>query len=107
VTLGADKGYAAKDLVLELRALNMRRHVAQNSSGRRSAIDRRTIRHPGCAASQRLRPRIEEVCGWIKPGAFLRKTRFRGLARVDLAVTFVAAAAHLVRLPRLLAGASP
>jgi transposase len=107
VTLGADKGYDAKDFVMELRERNVRPHIAQNSSGRRSAIDRRTTRHPGYAASQRLRKRIEEAFGWIKTVAGLRKTRFRGLARVDLAFTFVAAAYNLVRLPRLLAGASP
>jgi transposase len=107
VTLGADKGYDAKDFVMELRELNVRPHVAQNSSGRRSALDRRTTRHPGYAASQRLRKRIEEAFGWIKTVAGLRKTRFCGLARVDLAFTFVAAAYNLVRLPRLLAGASP
>ena len=107
VTLGADKGYDAKDFVMELRERNVRPHVAQNSSGRRSAIDRRTTRHPGYATSQRIRKRIEEAFGWIKTVAGLRKTRFRGLARVDLAFTFVAAAYNLVRLPRLLAGASP
>jgi transposase len=107
VTLGADKGYDAKDFVMELRELNVRPHVAQNSSGRRSAIDRRTTRHPGYATSLRIRKRIEEAFGWIKTVAGLRKTRFRGLARVDLAFTFVAAAYNLVRLPRLLAGAPP
>src|ERR687897_532565 len=107
VTLGADKGYDAKDLVMELRELNVRPHIAQNSSGRRSAIDRRTTRHPGYATSQLIRKRIEEAFGWIKTVAGLRKTRFRGLARVELAFTFVAAAYNLVRLPRLLAGASP
>jgi hypothetical protein len=55
-----------KDFVMELRERNVRPHVAQNSSGRRSAIDRRTTRHPGYAASQRLRKRIEEAFGWIK-----------------------------------------
>ena len=107
VTLGADKGYDARDFVMELRELNVRPHIAQNSSGRRSAIDRRTTRHPGYAASQRVRKRIEEAFGWIKTVAGLKKTRFCGLARVDLAFTFVAAAYNLVRLPRLLAGASP
>jgi hypothetical protein len=106
-TLGADKGYDAKDFVMELRELNVRPHVARNSSGRRSAIDRRTTRHPGYATSQRSRKRIEEAFGWIKTVAGLRKTRFRGLARVDLAFTFAAAAYNLVRLPKLLAGASP
>jgi transposase len=107
VTLGADKGYDASDFVMELRELNVRPHVAQNSSGRRSAIDRRTTRHSGYATSQRLRKRIEEAFGWIKTVAGLKKTRFCGLARVDLAFTFAAAAYNLVRLPKLLAGASP
>jgi transposase len=107
VTLGADKGYDAKDFVMELRELNVRPHIADNSSGRRSAIDRRTTRHPGYATSQRLRKRIEEAFGWIKTVAGLKKTRFCGLARVDLAFTFAAAAYNLVRLRRLLAGASP
>jgi transposase len=107
ITLGADKGYDAQGLVLELRELNVRPHIAQNTSGRRSAIDRRTTRHCGYAMSQRVRKRIEEAFGWIKTVAGLKKTRFRGLARVDLAFTFAAAAYNLVRLPRLLAGASP
>ena len=97
VTLGADKGYDAKDFVMELRERNVRPHVAQNSNGRRSAIDRRTTRHPGYATSQRSRKRIEEAFGWIKTVAGLRKTRFCGLARVDLAFTFAAAAYNLVR----------
>jgi transposase len=107
ITLGADKGYDAQDLVMELRELNVRPHIAQNTSGRRSAIDRRTTRHRGYAISQRVRKRIEEAFGWIKTVAGLKKTRFRGLARVDLAFTFAAAAYNLVRLPKLLAGASP
>src|ERR671910_506396 len=103
VTLGADKGYDAKDFVMELRERNVRPHVARNSSGRRSAIDRRTTRHPGYAASQRLRKRIEEGFGWIKTTGGLRKTRHRGTARVSWMFTLTAAACNLVRLPKLLA----
>ena len=86
----------------ELRTLNVRPHVAQNTS-RRSAIDRRTTRHPGYAASQRLRKRIEEAFGWMKTIAGMRQTKLRGLDRVGWAFTFAAAAYNLVRLPRLLA----
>ncbi|SMF66100.1 Transposase [Tistlia consotensis] len=107
ITLGADKAYDAQDFVMELRELNVRPHVAQNTSGRRSAIDGRTTRHAGYATSQRVRKRIEEAFGWIKTVACLRKARFRGRARVDPAFTFAAAAYNLVRLPRLLAGVSP
>ena len=85
--------------------MNVRPHVAQNNSGRRSAIDGRTTRHVGYAASLRIRKRIEESFGWIKTIAGQRKTRFRGLDRVGWAFTFAAAAYNLVRLPKLLAGA--
>ena len=49
-------------------------HVAQNTSGRSSAIDRRTTRHGGYAVSQRIRKRIEEAFGWIKTVAGQEKT---------------------------------
>ena len=54
VTLGADRGFDAADFVNELRTLNVRPHVAQNTT-RRSAIHGRTTRHAGYAASQRIR----------------------------------------------------
>jgi transposase len=105
ITLGADKAYDAEDFVNELRAMNVTPHVAQNTSGRRSAIDGRTTRHAGYGVSQRLRKRIEEAFGWIKTDAGQRKTRFRGRDRVGWAFTFAIAAYNLVRLPKLLAAA--
>ena len=103
ITLAGDKGYDAADFVEELRTLNVRPHVAQNTSGRRSAIDRRTTRHPGYAASQRIRKRIEESFGWTKVVAGMRKTKLRGLPKVAWAFTFAVAAYNLIRLPKLLA----
>jgi len=103
VTLGADKAYDAAEHIARLRAIGVTPHVAQNTSGRRSAIDGRTTRHVGYGISQRLRKRIEEPFGWIKAAAGLRKTRHRGLARVGWIVTLTAAACNLVRLPKLLA----
>src|SRR6185312_3319968 len=46
LTLGADKGYDAADFVNELRSMNVRPHVAQNTTRRfgRSAVDARTKR---------------------------------------------------------------
>ena len=102
-TLGADKGYDAAGFVAGLRALKVTPHVTQNTSGRRSAIDGRTTRHPGYAASLRVRKRIEEAFGWIKTVGGLRKTRHRGTARVGWLFTLTAAACNLVRLPKLLA----
>jgi hypothetical protein len=106
VTLGADKGDDAADFIEELRMLTVRPHVAQNTSGRRSAVDRRTTRHPGYRASQRIRKRIEEAFGWIKTVAGLRQTKLRGRPKVAWAFTFAAAACNLVRVPKLLAAAS-
>jgi len=103
ITLGGDKGYDAASFVAALRALNATPHVAQNTSGRRSAIDGRTTRHPGYRASQIIRKRIEEVFGWSKATAPMRKTRHRGLERVGWQFTFTAAAYNLVRIPKLLA----
>lgn len=102
VTLGADKAYDATGHVASLRAIGVTPHVAQNLSGRRSAIDGHTTRHPGYAISQRIRKRIEEPFGWMKATAWLRKTRHRGLGRVGWIVTLTATAANLVRLPKLL-----
>ena len=102
-TLGADKAYDAAGFVAGLRALNVTPHVAQNTSGRRSAIDARTTRHPGYAVSLRVRKRIEEAFGWIKTVGGLRKTRHRGTARVGWMFTLTATACNLVRLPKLLA----
>jgi hypothetical protein len=106
LTLGADKGYDAADFVEDLRALNVRPHVARNTAKRRSAIDGRTTRHPGYGASQRVRKRIEEAFGWIKTVAGLRKTKLRGLPKVDWAFTFAAAAYNLVRAPKLIGAAA-
>ena len=101
LTLGADKAFDAQDFVNELRSMRVTPHVAQNTA-RRSAIDRRTTRHPGYAVSQRVRKRIEEAFGWIKTVARQEKTRFRGVERVGFAFTLAAAAYNLVCLPRLL-----
>ena len=103
ITLGADKGYDAQDFVNEARSMKVTPHVAQNTSGRCSAIDGRTTRHGGYGVSQRIRKRIEEAFGWIKTVAGQDKTKFRGRDRVGWAFTFAAAAYNLVRLPKLMA----
>src|SRR6202035_4374569 len=82
ITLGADQAYDAEDFVNELRSMNATPHVAQNTSGRSSAIDGRTTRHTGYAISQRIRKRIEEAFGWMKTVAGQERTKFRGRDRV-------------------------
>ena len=80
ITLGADKAYDAEDFVNELRSMTVTPHVAQNTSGRSSAIDARTTRHGGYAVSQRVRKRIEEAFGWIKTVAKGRRRRSSAVA---------------------------
>ena len=81
--------------------------MAQNNSGRRSAIDGRTTRHAGYDKSLKVRAWIETHFGWIKAAAGMRQVKQRGLARVDALFQFAMAASNLVRLPKLMAaGAS-
>jgi transposase len=101
ITLGGDKNYDVRDFVDSLRGMHVTPHVAQNDTNRRSAIDERTTRHPGYAVSMRKRKRVEEIFGWLKTVALMRKTRYRGLMRVEWMFTFAVAAYNLVRMRKL------
>ena len=84
ITVAADKGYDTRDFVAGLRAMHVTPHVAQHTTGRRSAIDARTTRHPGYAISQRKRKLVEQGFGWMKTIGGLRKLRHRGGPLVEL-----------------------
>lgn len=104
-TLGGDKNYDTREHIAALRELKVTPHVAQNTARPGgSAIDQRTARHPGYAASQRKRKRVEEIFGWFKTVALMRKTKFRGLERVGWMFSWTAAAYNLVRMRNLLGG---
>jgi IS5 family transposase len=102
LTVAADKGYDTRDFVAGLRAMHVTPHLAQNTTGRRSAIDGRTTRHTGYVISQQKRKLVEQGFGWMKTIGGLRKLRHRGGALVTWAFTFTAAAYNIVRLRRLL-----
>ena len=104
-TVGGDKNYDTAQFVADCRAQGHVPHVAQNTVNRRSAIDRRTTRHPGYAVSQLKRKRIEEPFGWIKTVGGLRKTRHRGRALVEWFFVLTATAYNLIRIPKLLMAA--
>lgn len=101
ITLGADKGYDTRAFVEELRQRQVTPHVTQNTSRRRSAIDRRTTQRPGYAHSQRIRKRVEECFGWMKTTGGGRKLRYIGKAKNQLWATFNAVAFNLVRMANL------
>ncbi|CAA9571610.1 MAG: Transposase, IS4 family [uncultured Thermomicrobiales bacterium] len=102
-TLGADKSYDTRDCVAAMRKRKVTPHVAQNTTGRRSAIDGRTTSWPGYRVSQRVRKRVEEIFGWLKTVGGFRRTRYRGVARTQFAGYLVAAAYNIVivRITRL------
>jgi transposase len=113
ITLGADKGYDVAGFIAALRARRVTPHVAVDGRisklgvRRGSGMDQRTLRHPGYAASQRVRKRIEEVFGWIKASAGLRQAKHRGRDRVGWRFDLAVVAYNLIRLPKLLAAAHP
>ena len=84
------------------RKTNITPHVAQ-CTHRQSAIDARTARHDGYAVSLRIRMRIEQVFGWIKAIGGLRRTRYKGSKRTQLAAHLVGAAYNLLRMAKLVA----
>jgi hypothetical protein len=85
-------------------SMNATPHVAQNTNGRSSAINRRTTRHAGYDRSQRVRKRTEEAFGWMKTISGQEKTKFRGRDRVGWAFTFAAAAYNLGAVAQAPAG---
>ena len=106
------KAYDVRGFIEELRRRRVTPHIAidghlranaKTGSPRSSAVDPRTARQPGYAASQRGRKRSEEVFGWIKGSAGLAKVKLRGRTKVEAAFTLALAAYNLVRLPKLLA----
>jgi transposase len=102
ITVGADKAYDTRDFVGALRAYGMRAHVTQNvKRPGGSAIDGRTARHESYQVSQRKRPLIEKVFGWMKQTGGMRKTKLRGLWKVGWQFLITAAAFNLWRLPKL------
>jgi transposase len=106
LTLGGDKQYDTRDFVKGCRELGVTPHVAQNTSGRRSAIDDRTVTWPGYAVSQRARKRVEEIFGWLKTVGGGRKLRYIGIKHNQLWAEFAVTAFNLVRIGNLMARAA-
>ncbi len=102
ITVGGDKAFDTAGFVADMRALNVTPHVAQNTSGRRSAIDGRTTRHAGYDASQQKRKRVEEPFGWGKTIGGLARPMLRGVKKLDFKFIWTMAAYDLIKLPRLI-----
>ncbi|ABO60096.1 IS1182-like element ISBuce1 family transposase [Burkholderia vietnamiensis] len=101
ITLGADKGYDAKEFIDACMSMKVTPHVAQNTSGRKSAVPDEIAQTQGYATSQRKRKLIEQGFGWAKTVGGIRQVMVRGLERVDQMFVLTMAAYNLVRMRSL------
>ena len=87
-------------------------HIAINGTPsklgkpRKTAIGKRTTRHPGYAASGRKRICIEEIFGWTKFQTDFSKVKLRGRQKVQALFTMATCAYNLIRIPKILAQAA-
>jgi transposase len=101
ITLGADKGYDAKEFIQALQEMNVLPHVAQNKSARQSAVAQAIANSEGYALSQQKRKLIEQGFGWAKLIGNVRQVMVRGLQKVDQLFVLNMAAYNLVRMRTL------
>lgn len=101
ITLGADKGYDAQEFIEACQQMKVTPHVAQNTSGRRSAVPDTIAASVGYAISQQKRKLIEQGFGWAKTVGRIRQVVVRGLKKVDQMFVLNMAAYNLVRMRSL------
>jgi transposase len=101
LTLGADKGYDAREFIEALQEMNVIPHVAQNTSGRSSAVPEAVAHSEGYAISQRKRKLIEQGFGWAKTVGNIRQVMVRGLKKVDQMFVLTMAGYNLTRMRTL------
>lgn len=101
ITLGADKGYDAQEFVEACVDMKVTPHVAQNKTGRHSAVPDAIAQSEGYAVSQQKRKLIEQGFGWAKTVGGMRQVMVRGLKKVDQMFVLTMAAYNLVRMRTL------
>lgn len=106
ITLGADKGYDAKEFIDALQEMKVLPHVAQNTSGRKSAVTDAIAATPGYAISVQKRKLIEQGFGWAKTIGGMCQVMVRGIEKVDQIFALNMTAFNLTRM-RLLGQIRP
>jgi hypothetical protein len=101
ITLGADKGYDVQEFIKACQAMSLTPHMAQNTSGRRSAVPDAITQSAGYGASQQKRKLIEQGFGWAKTVGGISQVIVRGLERVDHMIVLTMAAYNLTRMRTL------
>lgn len=81
--LGVHKGYDTRDFVADLRISGISPHDVQKIQARCSSlIVDRTARHQCYSQPINTKKRIEQMFGWIKQAAGLRKPKTRGRSKL-------------------------
>jgi len=108
ITLGADKGFQEERFITGLRGRGVVPHVAEYAPSKHwpNWLRAEERNDPGFVESQRKRKRVEQVFGWIKEVAGLRRTKLRGRRRVEWMFRLAVSALNLRRMQRLLAPAA-
>jgi transposase len=101
ITVGADKGYDAKEFVEALIQMDVAPHVAQNTSGRSSAVPDSVAATEGCAISQQKRKLIQQGFGWAKLIGPIRQVMVRGQDKDDHLFVLTMAVSNLTRMRTL------
>ena len=107
-SLGGDKGYQEDRFVAGVRERGMIPHIAEYAASKHwpNWLRSEERNHAGFGRSQQKRKLVEQVFGWIKYTAGMRRTKLRGRSRVEWMFQLAAAAYNLVRMRTLLATAT-
>ena len=109
-TLGTDKGYDDGNFMHGLeKKLEIKPHIALREgkivdpgpAGQARQRARRRHRTRGYRMSQQCRKRVEEIFGWLKEIAGLRRARFAGRWKIQLYAYAAAATYNFVRLEKI------
>ena len=101
-TLAGDKGYCLGDFPQKVLDLGIKPHLAVPDNAPARSPARRFIRSKGYKVSQVIRKRVEEIFGWGKSVAGLRRTKLKGRRRTWDGSYLIMAAYNLTRMIRLL-----
>jgi transposase len=101
-TLAGDKGYCVGDFPERVLDLGIKPHLAVPDNAPAHSPARRFVRSAGYRISQVVRKRVEEIFGWGKSVAGLRRTRLKGRRKTWDGSYLIMAVYNLTRMTRLL-----
>jgi hypothetical protein len=101
VSVGADKEYHTREFVDELWMRTIQAHIARIEGRSTPGLDGRTTRSLGYRIRKWIRKWIVEIFGWMKTVGHLRRTRYRGEAKVATHTLLTAIAYDLLWMAKL------